>query len=130
MADAYSVFAWVFILFRKILQNIECAGWVVGLVDLLYPRLQVRPQPKSVDFPNAENRQRLCRMIIRHEKDPLSIHLAWMICKIKFLSTNFTSAELRCLPLGKKLGVKITCGNWYRLNDAALKSDTSSWGMY
>ncbi|GFW37821.1 hypothetical protein TNCV_4630261 [Trichonephila clavipes] len=39
-------------------------------------------------------------------------------------------SQLRCLPLGKKLGVKITSGNWYRLNGAVRKSDTSSWGMY
>ncbi|GFW37139.1 uncharacterized protein TNCV_5020371 [Trichonephila clavipes] len=26
---------------------------------------------------------------------------------------KFASSELRCLPLGKKLGVKITCDNWY-----------------
>ncbi|GFU24508.1 hypothetical protein TNCV_2264671 [Trichonephila clavipes] len=26
---------------------------------------------------------------------------------------KFASLELRCLPLGRKLGVKITCGNWY-----------------
>ncbi|GFY15890.1 hypothetical protein TNCV_1285351 [Trichonephila clavipes] len=31
------------------------------------------------------------------------------------------TGELSFLPLRKKLGVKITCGNWYRLNDAALK---------
>ncbi|GFU19313.1 hypothetical protein TNCV_3032371 [Trichonephila clavipes] len=37
-------------------------------------------------------------------------------------------AELRSLWVGKKLGVKITGGNWHRLNGAALKSDTSSWG--
>ncbi|GFX61739.1 DUF4817 domain-containing protein [Trichonephila clavipes] len=33
-------------------------------------------------------------------------------------------------PSEKKLGVKITCSSWYRLNGAALKSDTISWGMY
>ncbi|GFW75505.1 hypothetical protein TNCV_4426881 [Trichonephila clavipes] len=31
------------------------------------------------DFPDAENRQQPCRMIIRHEKDPLSVRLAWML---------------------------------------------------
>ncbi|GFT70756.1 hypothetical protein TNCV_2490941 [Trichonephila clavipes] len=25
----------------------------------------------------------------------------------------FTSLKLRCLPLGRKLGVKYTCGHWY-----------------
>ncbi|GFY05955.1 hypothetical protein TNCV_3862601 [Trichonephila clavipes] len=32
--------------------------------------------------------------------------------KIKF-DYRFASSELRCLPLGRKLGVKIACGNWY-----------------
>ncbi|GFW95345.1 hypothetical protein TNCV_2970671 [Trichonephila clavipes] len=49
-------------------------SWFV--VGLLYPRLRVRPRPKSMHFPNAENRQRPCRMIKRHEKDPLSVRLA------------------------------------------------------
>ncbi|GFY07827.1 hypothetical protein TNCV_4287631 [Trichonephila clavipes] len=26
---------------------------------------------------------------------------------------RFASSELRCLPLGRKLDVKITCGDWY-----------------
>ncbi|GFV35090.1 hypothetical protein TNCV_1853071 [Trichonephila clavipes] len=26
---------------------------------------------------------------------------------------RFASSELRCLPLGRKLGIKITCGDWY-----------------
>ncbi|GFX85409.1 hypothetical protein TNCV_3715831 [Trichonephila clavipes] len=103
-------------------------SWFVA--GLLYLRLRVRTRHKSVDFPNAENRQGPYRMIIRHEKDLLSVRLAWMLSSKLNLSTNFVSAELRCLPLGKKLRFKITCGNWYRLNDAALKSDTSSWGMY
>ncbi|GFV58524.1 hypothetical protein TNCV_4933091, partial [Trichonephila clavipes] len=37
---------------------------------LLHIRLRVRPKPKSVDYHDAENRQRPCRMIIRHVKDP------------------------------------------------------------
>ncbi|GFV05296.1 hypothetical protein TNCV_225071 [Trichonephila clavipes] len=43
-------------------------GWLVA--GLLYPRFRVRPRPKSMDFPNAENRQWPCRMIIRQMKDP------------------------------------------------------------
>ncbi|GFX22594.1 hypothetical protein TNCV_2993291 [Trichonephila clavipes] len=35
--------------------------------------------------------------------------------------------KLRAFPLGNKLGVKISCGDWYRLNDATLKSDISFW---
>ncbi|GFW68834.1 hypothetical protein TNCV_3640471 [Trichonephila clavipes] len=33
--------------------------------------------------------------------------------KIEFLNANFASSELRCLPLWRKLNVKITCGDWY-----------------
>ncbi|GFY15301.1 multiple PDZ domain protein [Trichonephila clavipes] len=34
---------------------------------------------KLVDFHDAENRLRPCRIIIRHEKDSLSVRLAWML---------------------------------------------------
>ncbi|GFV28205.1 hypothetical protein TNCV_678931 [Trichonephila clavipes] len=43
-------------------------GWFVA--GLLHSRLQVRPRPKSEDFPDAEKRQQPYRMIMRHEKDP------------------------------------------------------------
>ncbi|GFX38519.1 hypothetical protein TNCV_2344901 [Trichonephila clavipes] len=62
-------------------------GWIVAVPPHL--RLRVRPRSKSVDFHYGENRQRPCRMVIRH----VSI--------------------VRRLPPGKKLGVKITCGDWY-----------------
>ncbi|GFS50904.1 hypothetical protein TNCV_4847981 [Trichonephila clavipes] len=39
-------------------------GWFVA--GLLYPRLRARPRPKSMDFHDAENRQRPCRIIIWH----------------------------------------------------------------
>ncbi|GFW50254.1 hypothetical protein TNCV_4696721 [Trichonephila clavipes] len=56
------------------------AGWRSWFVaGLLYPRLRARTRSKPVDFPDAENRQRSYRMIIRHEKDPLSVRLAWML---------------------------------------------------
>ncbi|GFV76877.1 hypothetical protein TNCV_689481 [Trichonephila clavipes] len=42
-------------------------GWIGWLVR---PRLRVRPLLKSVDFHYAENRQRPCRMIIQHVKNP------------------------------------------------------------
>ncbi|GFT13037.1 hypothetical protein TNCV_431551 [Trichonephila clavipes] len=53
-------------------------GWVRGwfVADILHPGLRVRPQPKSVDFQDAENRQRPSRMIKRHKKDPLNVCLA------------------------------------------------------
>ncbi|GFY32965.1 hypothetical protein TNCV_2877141 [Trichonephila clavipes] len=59
-------------------------GWFV--TDLLRLRFRVRPRLKLVDFRDAENRQRPCRMNMRAQ-----------------------------VPLGRKLRVKITCGNWYRL---------------
>ncbi|GFY09563.1 hypothetical protein TNCV_4322411 [Trichonephila clavipes] len=80
---------------------ISPAGWRSWFVaGLLYPKLRVRPQLKSVDFPVTQNRQRPCHMIIRHEKDPLSVLLA--LGKFACLSTNFASAQLRGLPLGKE----------------------------
>ncbi|GFT57120.1 hypothetical protein TNCV_1691641 [Trichonephila clavipes] len=50
--------------------------------------------------------------------------------KIKFLEQVRISSELRCLLLGRKLSIKITCGNWYRQDGATLKSETSSEGMH
>ncbi|GFX93976.1 hypothetical protein TNCV_3413471 [Trichonephila clavipes] len=43
-------------------------GWFVPGFICLW--LRVRPRPKSVDFHDAENRQRKCRMVMRHVKDP------------------------------------------------------------
>ncbi|GFW96961.1 uncharacterized protein TNCV_4801741 [Trichonephila clavipes] len=58
---------------------------------------------KSVDFHDAQNRQRPCRMIIRHVKDPYSVCL-WRL---------------------------VTCDDWYPpLCGAALKRDTTFRGMY
>ncbi|GFW15497.1 hypothetical protein TNCV_4656371 [Trichonephila clavipes] len=45
---------------------------------LLYPKLWLRPRPKSVDFHDAENRQQPYPLNIQHKKDPLSARLAWM----------------------------------------------------
>ncbi|GFU19025.1 hypothetical protein TNCV_430651 [Trichonephila clavipes] len=42
-------------------------GWFVA--GLLHVRLRVQHRLKSVDFHDAENQQRSCRMIIRHAKD-------------------------------------------------------------
>ncbi|GFV01945.1 ras-specific guanine nucleotide-releasing factor RalGPS2 [Trichonephila clavipes] len=53
------------------------AGWFVA--GLLHLRLRVQPRPKSVDFHDAENRQRPCRILIRHVKNPLSACLAWVL---------------------------------------------------
>ncbi|GFU52439.1 hypothetical protein TNCV_193121 [Trichonephila clavipes] len=49
----------------------------------------------------------------------------WLLEFLEYVGYRF---ELRCLPLVKKLGVKITYGSLYRVNDAALRSDASSWG--
>ncbi|GFU64705.1 transposable element Tcb2 transposase [Trichonephila clavipes] len=69
--------------------------------------------------------ERPCRMIIRHVKNPLMCPFG---LAAKILKLIFASSVIRCLPLRWKLGIKITCGNWYRLlYGAALDSDTSSW---
>ncbi|GFT88049.1 hypothetical protein TNCV_3039431 [Trichonephila clavipes] len=54
-----------------------------------------------------------CRMIIRHIKNPLICPFG-LAAKI-LTEFNFASSELRCLPLRRKWGINITCGNWYRL---------------
>ncbi|GFV36211.1 hypothetical protein TNCV_2232581 [Trichonephila clavipes] len=82
----------------------------------------------SVDFHDGENRQR-SRMAMTYDystcKKSLDVPV-WLGHQI--LKFNFASSGLRCLPLRRKLGIKITCGNWYRLlYGAALKSDVSSW---
>ncbi|GFS52476.1 hypothetical protein TNCV_4851481 [Trichonephila clavipes] len=47
-----------------------------GVVDLsLAICTQGCRMSKSMDFPNVEIRQRPCRMIIRHEKESLSVRL-------------------------------------------------------
>ncbi|GFW50560.1 hypothetical protein TNCV_2888631 [Trichonephila clavipes] len=46
-------------------------GWFVD--GLLQPRVRVRPRSKSVDFHDAENRQRSCRTIVWHVKEFLSV---------------------------------------------------------
>ncbi|GFX89239.1 hypothetical protein TNCV_1339381 [Trichonephila clavipes] len=43
-------------------------GWFVA--GLRHLRLRVRFRPKTVDFHDAENLQRPCRMIIRHQVPP------------------------------------------------------------
>ncbi|GFV07251.1 hypothetical protein TNCV_1312491 [Trichonephila clavipes] len=43
-------------------------GWFVN--GLLHPRLQIRPWSESVDFLDAENQQRPCRMNMRYVEDP------------------------------------------------------------
>ncbi|GFV41412.1 hypothetical protein TNCV_3090221 [Trichonephila clavipes] len=69
------------------------AGWrscfCAGLVRL---SLWVRPQPKSMDFHDAENRQHPCRMITHHVKDTLGAQ-----GKIKFLVRfRIVSAQVPC----------------------------------
>ncbi|GFV46023.1 hypothetical protein TNCV_2200331 [Trichonephila clavipes] len=51
-------------------------GGVVGLSLAFCTQVCGFDQAQVVD---AENRQRPCRMIIRHEKDNLSVHLTWML---------------------------------------------------
>ncbi|GFX16006.1 hypothetical protein TNCV_4702651 [Trichonephila clavipes] len=53
-----------------------CSWSGTGLVR---PSLWVRPRQKLVDFHDAKNRQRPCRMIIRDVKDPQSTRLAMVL---------------------------------------------------
>ncbi|GFV67492.1 hypothetical protein TNCV_4621731 [Trichonephila clavipes] len=47
--------------------------------------LRLRHRPNSVHFPDAKNRQRPCRMIMRHRDDPQRKCLAWIFsAKSKF----------------------------------------------
>ncbi|GFS62011.1 hypothetical protein TNCV_2592851 [Trichonephila clavipes] len=71
--------------------------------------------PEDFHDVENENSQRPCRMIMRNVKDPMSA------CFVSVLSAKlnsiiaFASLELRGLPLGRKLGVKITCCVWYSI---------------
>ncbi|GFU48355.1 hypothetical protein TNCV_3342471 [Trichonephila clavipes] len=57
---------------NQFINSREPIGWRSWFVaGLLHPRIQVRPRPKSVDFHDAENRRRPCRMIMRLVKKPL-----------------------------------------------------------
>ncbi|GFV45814.1 hypothetical protein TNCV_2321741 [Trichonephila clavipes] len=83
----------------------------------------------SVDFHDAENRQHPCRMIKRHVKSPLIVRLAWMLLA-KLNSEVQISHQ-------QSLDAFLWGGNWVlKLLAAigiackALKSDTSSSGMY
>ncbi|GFU82606.1 hypothetical protein TNCV_2306501 [Trichonephila clavipes] len=80
------------------------------------------------DFHVAENRTRPSRMIMRHAKNTLECPFGkGALGKIKFLSAiSHRQSSGACLPLVRKLGIKITCGNWYRLYGAEIRSDTSS----
>ncbi|GFV73145.1 uncharacterized protein TNCV_3665621 [Trichonephila clavipes] len=51
----------------------DSCSWVAGI---MYLRLRVRPRPKSMDFPDAENQQPPFHMAILQEKDPLRVRLA------------------------------------------------------
>ncbi|GFU88371.1 hypothetical protein TNCV_3744861 [Trichonephila clavipes] len=55
-------------------------GWRSWFVaGLLHPWFRVQPRLKSVYFHDAENRQRPCRMIMRHIKNLQSVCLAWVL---------------------------------------------------
>ncbi|GFW33811.1 hypothetical protein TNCV_3588971 [Trichonephila clavipes] len=76
----------------------EITSWYgAGLVR---PSLRVRPLPKSLDFHDAKNRQRPCRMIMRHVKGPKRARLVWVLQgKIKFL-VQFRIVRAQVSPSG------------------------------
>ncbi|GFX02027.1 hypothetical protein TNCV_372161 [Trichonephila clavipes] len=81
------------------------AGWCSWFVaGPLYPRLRVPPRPKSVDFPDAENRHRPRRMIIRHERYPLSVHLAWMLLAKLNALVKFRVGRAQVPSSGEEIG--------------------------
>ncbi|GFV54614.1 hypothetical protein TNCV_3578681 [Trichonephila clavipes] len=46
------------------------------------------------------------------------------------VSWKFRIVRALVPPSGEETGpLKISCGNWYRLYSAEIKSNTSSWGM-
>ncbi|GFT56473.1 hypothetical protein TNCV_2334351 [Trichonephila clavipes] len=96
-------------------------GWCCWFgAGLVLSNLWDRPRPMLVDFHDEENQKRLFRMIMWHVKYPLRAF--WL---------GYSRSKLRCLPLERKLGVKITCGDsktTYMVPH--LKKDTSSRRMY
>ncbi|GFX57958.1 hypothetical protein TNCV_3069251 [Trichonephila clavipes] len=101
-----SLFASNKFFFKKVLAGWR--GWFVA--GLLRSRLWIPPRLKSVDFHDAENRQWPCRTACKRYLECLFGLGAFEKIISKY---RFASSELKCLPLGRKLGVKITCGDWY-----------------
>ncbi|GFX29600.1 uncharacterized protein TNCV_4776721 [Trichonephila clavipes] len=64
-------------------------------------------QPKSVDSHDAKNRQRPCHMIIRHEKNPLSVCLTWMLSEK--LNPSTENDEETVAVFAEKLNMKDAC---------------------
>ncbi|GFW10947.1 hypothetical protein TNCV_4459221 [Trichonephila clavipes] len=97
----------------NVLQLVWCGrlllGWFVA--GFLHSRFRVRPRPKLVDFHDAEIRQRPCRMIIQHVKDPQNVCLAWML-SAKLNPGRGSHPQSSCASLYGGLGVKITGGDW------------------
>ncbi|GFS54830.1 hypothetical protein TNCV_3575641 [Trichonephila clavipes] len=69
--------------------------------------MQYNRTPAQVgDFHDAENRQRPCRIIIWHVKDPLSVCLAWALSTILNPSTASVKDIVR-LKFGERDGHEI-----------------------
>ncbi|GFY25391.1 hypothetical protein TNCV_2485111 [Trichonephila clavipes] len=66
------------------------SSWFVAI--LVRPSLRVKPLPKSADFHDAENRQRPCRMIMRHVKDFL---VPFRIVRAQVSSSEETGCQTR-----------------------------------
>ncbi|GFT88558.1 hypothetical protein TNCV_5000411 [Trichonephila clavipes] len=75
--------------------------------------MRVRPQPKLVDFHDAENRKWPRRMIMWHVKDLLSFYLAWMLLAKLKSQVQFRIARAQVLPSGEETGHQIICGDWH-----------------
>ncbi|GFW46886.1 putative transposable element [Trichonephila clavipes] len=81
-------------------------GWFVA--GLSYPRLWVRPQPKLVDFHDAENRQWPCRMIIRR----IALLVEWLRQQTKLPHLSEANPQVYVeTPLHPEK-LTVWCGLW------------------
>ncbi|GFW01544.1 hypothetical protein TNCV_5137271 [Trichonephila clavipes] len=104
-------------------QKVQCALWFWN-----FNQSRVYRSVIEVDFYAAKNRQHPCRKVMRHVRDP-PIALALMLPEKLNSWYGFASSELRCHPLGRKLGVKITF--WQLVSIHMVQQfNTSSRRMY
>ncbi|GFV60282.1 hypothetical protein TNCV_3469181 [Trichonephila clavipes] len=86
-------------------------GWRSGLfvAGRLLSWLWIRPQPKSLNFHDAENRQCPCRIVIWHELLSFCVEFLFVLIafgKIKFLSTVSHVVRTQVPPSGEESGLQ------------------------
>ncbi|GFV11296.1 hypothetical protein TNCV_3723851 [Trichonephila clavipes] len=77
-------------------------GGVVGLSPA--PKLWVRSRLKLEEFRDAENLQPSCRMIIRHVKNPLSVHFTCRLSAKLNSKYKFHVVRAQLPPSGEETG--------------------------